>query len=126
MGNEFRAAPGAIGLSRGSWFSSRFGKCVPACLTNHQAYEGPRCGALAECYEPHAMAITYRQAGVDIDSGEALVDRIKPLALRTRIPEVVADIGGFAGLCSVPSDIDEPLLVSGTDGVGRPRQHDEP
>jgi phosphoribosylformylglycinamidine cyclo-ligase len=64
------------------------------------------------------MAITYRQAGVDIDSGEALVDRIKPLALRTRIPEVVADIGGFAGLCRVPGDVDEPLLVSGTDGVG--------
>ena len=87
-------------------------------MTNHQANEGLRCGALAECYEPHAMAITYRQAGVDIDSGEALVDRIKPLALRTRIPEVVADIGGFAGLCRVPSDVDEPLLVSGTDGVG--------
>lgn len=64
------------------------------------------------------MAITYRQAGVDIDSGEALVDRIKPLALKTRIPEVIADIGGFAGLCSVPGDVDEPLLVSGTDGVG--------
>ncbi len=64
------------------------------------------------------MAITYRQAGVDIDSGEALVDRIKPLAIKTRIPEVVADIGGFAGLCSVPGDVDEPLLVSGTDGVG--------
>jgi phosphoribosylformylglycinamidine cyclo-ligase len=64
------------------------------------------------------MAITYRQAGVDIDSGEALVDRIKPLAFRTRIPEVVSDIGGFAGLCSLPADIEEPLLVSGTDGVG--------
>jgi phosphoribosylformylglycinamidine cyclo-ligase len=64
------------------------------------------------------MAITYRQAGVDIDSGEALVDRIKPLAFKTRIPEVIADIGGFAGLCSVPGDVEEPLLVSGTDGVG--------
>jgi len=64
------------------------------------------------------MAITYRDAGVDIDLGESLVERIKPLAQRTRIPEVVSDIGGFAGLCSLPADIDDPLLVSGTDGVG--------
>jgi phosphoribosylformylglycinamidine cyclo-ligase len=64
------------------------------------------------------MAITYRQAGVDIDAGEALVERIKPLARSTRIPEVVADIGGFAGLCALPSDVTDPLLVSGTDGVG--------
>jgi phosphoribosylformylglycinamidine cyclo-ligase len=64
------------------------------------------------------MAITYRDAGVDIDSGDALVERIKPIAKRTRIPEVVSDIGGFAGLCSLPADIEDPLLVSGTDGVG--------
>jgi phosphoribosylformylglycinamidine cyclo-ligase len=64
------------------------------------------------------MAITYRQAGVDIDAGDELVERIKPLARATRIPEVFDDIGGFAGLCSLPSDIEEPLLVSGTDGVG--------
>ncbi len=64
------------------------------------------------------MAITYRDAGVDIDSGDELVERIKPIAKRTRIPEVVSDIGGFAGLCSLPADIEDPLLVSGTDGVG--------
>lgn len=64
------------------------------------------------------MAITYRQAGVDIDAGDELVERIKPFAAATRIAEVVADVGGFAGLCRVPSDIDEPVLVSGTDGVG--------
>jgi phosphoribosylformylglycinamidine cyclo-ligase len=64
------------------------------------------------------MAITYREAGVDIDAGDALVERIKPLALATRIPEVVDGVGGFAGLCSLPSGIDDPLLVSGTDGVG--------
>ncbi len=64
------------------------------------------------------MAITYREAGVDIDAGEALVERIKPLARSTRIAEVVADVGGFAGLCAVPGDIEDPLLVSGTDGVG--------
>jgi len=64
------------------------------------------------------MAITYREAGVDIDSGDDLIDRIKPIAKRTRTAEVVSDIGGFAGLCGLPSDIDDPLLVSGTDGVG--------
>ncbi|HEX2880682.1 MAG TPA: phosphoribosylformylglycinamidine cyclo-ligase, partial [Polyangiaceae bacterium] len=64
------------------------------------------------------MAITYREAGVDIDAGDALVERIKPLALATRIPEVVDGVGGFAGLCALPSGIDDPLLVSGTDGVG--------
>lgn len=64
------------------------------------------------------MAITYRQAGVDIDAGDALVERIARLAKPTRIPEVIADVGGFAGLCAVPSGLDEPVLVSGTDGVG--------
>src|SRR3954469_15439992 len=64
------------------------------------------------------MAITYRQAGVDIDAGDALVDRIVRLARPTRIPEVVADVGGFAGLCAVPQGLKDPILVSGTDGVG--------
>jgi phosphoribosylformylglycinamidine cyclo-ligase len=64
------------------------------------------------------MTVTYRDAGVDIDAGDSLVDRIKPLAMRTRIPELVDGIGGFAGLCSLPRDIEDPLLVSGTDGVG--------
>jgi phosphoribosylformylglycinamidine cyclo-ligase len=62
--------------------------------------------------------VTYAQAGVDIDAGDALVERIKPLARMTRIAEVMEDVGGFAGLCRVPTDIDEPVLVSGTDGVG--------
>src|SRR4051812_21970616 len=64
------------------------------------------------------MAITYRQAGVDIDAGDALVERIAKLAKPTRIPEVVADVGGFAGLCALPSGLVDPILVSGTDGVG--------
>ena len=64
------------------------------------------------------MPITYRDAGVDIDAGNALVSRIARLAKPTRIPEVVADIGGFAGLCAVPSGLVDPILVSGTDGVG--------
>ena len=64
------------------------------------------------------MAITYRQAGVDIDAGDALVDRIARLAAPTRIPEVIAGVGGFAGLCGLPAGLVEPVLVSGTDGVG--------
>ena len=64
------------------------------------------------------MGITYREAGVDIDAGDDLVERIKPFAKATRIAEVIGDVGGFAGLCSVPGDVDEPVLVSGTDGVG--------
>jgi len=64
------------------------------------------------------MPITYRDAGVDIDAGSSLVSRIARLAKPTRIPEVVTDIGGFAGLCAVPAGLSEPILVSGTDGVG--------
>jgi len=64
------------------------------------------------------MAVTYAESGVDIDRGDELVERIKPLAAATRIPEILEGIGGFAGLCRVPSDVEEPLLVSGTDGVG--------
>src|SRR5262249_21255259 len=62
--------------------------------------------------------ITYKEAGVDIDAGDELVERIKPLAAATRIAEVVSDVGGFAGLCRVPDGVDDPVLVSGTDGVG--------
>ncbi|HEY4014395.1 MAG TPA: phosphoribosylformylglycinamidine cyclo-ligase [Polyangiaceae bacterium] len=64
------------------------------------------------------MPLTYKQAGVDIDAGDALVERIKPLAAATRTAEVLAGVGGFAGLCAVPADVEEPVLVSGTDGVG--------
>jgi len=64
------------------------------------------------------MAITYRQAGVDNEEGDRLVDRIAPLARATRIAEVISDVGGFAGLCRVPAGLREPVLVAGTDGVG--------
>ncbi len=64
------------------------------------------------------MALSYRDAGVDIDEADRLVARIRPLAAATRTPLVVADVGGFAGLCALPSDVDEPLLVAATDGVG--------
>ena len=62
--------------------------------------------------------LSYRAAGVDIDAGDALVDRIKPLAARTRRPGVLGGIGGFGGLFQLPAGLREPVLVSGTDGVG--------
>ncbi|MDB4972340.1 MAG: Phosphoribosylformylglycinamidine cyclo-ligase [Myxococcaceae bacterium] len=62
--------------------------------------------------------LSYRDAGVDIDAGDELVRRIKPLAERTRIAEQLGGIGGFAGLCGIPAGLKEPVLVSGTDGVG--------
>jgi phosphoribosylformylglycinamidine cyclo-ligase len=65
------------------------------------------------------VGITYRQAGVDIEAGDALVERIKPLARRTQRPEVISGVGGFGGLFALPpGKYREPVLVSGTDGVG--------
>ena len=62
--------------------------------------------------------MTYRDAGVDIDAGDALVERIKPAAKRTLRPEVLGGIGGFGALFEVSKKFKEPVLVSGTDGVG--------
>ena len=63
--------------------------------------------------------LTYKDAGVDIDAGNELIDRIKPLVARTRRPEVLAGLGGFGGLFALPPDkYREAVLVSGTDGVG--------
>lgn len=63
--------------------------------------------------------LTYKKAGVDIDAGNALVERIKPLVAKTTRSEVLAGLGGFGGLFAVPPDrYEEPVLVSGTDGVG--------
>lgn len=63
-------------------------------------------------------ALTYRAAGVDIDAGNALVERIKPLVKRTFRPEVMGGLGGFGGLFNLGTRYAEPVLVSGTDGVG--------
>ncbi len=65
-----------------------------------------------------SKSLTYRDAGVDIDAGDALVENIKPFAKRTMRPEVLAGIGGFGALCGLPAKYKEPVLVSGTDGVG--------
>ena len=65
-----------------------------------------------------ARPLSYREAGVDIDAGDALVERIKPFAKRTLRPEVLAGIGGFGALVELPKRYREPVLVAGTDGVG--------
>src|ERR1700726_1744792 len=67
---------------------------------------------------PVDRGITYRDAGVDIDAGDELVERIKPVVRRTQRPEVLAGIGGFGALVEIPAGYKQPVLVSGTDGVG--------
>jgi phosphoribosylformylglycinamidine cyclo-ligase len=62
--------------------------------------------------------LSYRDAGVDIDAGDALVEKIKPFAKRTMRPEVLGGLGGFGALCEIPKKYRHPVLVSGTDGVG--------
>ncbi|HEY0975070.1 MAG TPA: phosphoribosylformylglycinamidine cyclo-ligase [Solimonas sp.] len=62
--------------------------------------------------------LTYRDAGVDIDAGDALVDDIKKIVKSTRRPEVLAGVGGFGALVGLPKKYKQPVLVSGTDGVG--------
>ncbi len=65
------------------------------------------------------MGTTYKDSGVDIDAGDALVERIRPLAARTLRPEVLSGVGGFGGLFALPPGRwKEPVLVAGTDGVG--------
>ncbi len=67
---------------------------------------------------PSPTPLSYKDAGVDIDAGDALVERIKPLAKKTMREGVLAGIGGFGALFEVPKRYKEPVLVSGTDGVG--------
>jgi phosphoribosylformylglycinamidine cyclo-ligase len=67
----------------------------------------------------HPESLDYKSAGVDIEAGNALVERIKPVAARTRIPGVLAGLGGFGSLFELPMDrYRRPVLVAGTDGVG--------
>ncbi|ASA55070.1 phosphoribosylformylglycinamidine cyclo-ligase [Vibrio gazogenes] len=63
-------------------------------------------------------SLSYKDAGVDIDAGNALVERIKGAVKKTRRPEVMGGIGGFGALCELPTKYKHPVLVSGTDGVG--------
>lgn len=68
--------------------------------------------------ENHAESLSYRDAGVDIDAGNALVEAIKTVTKRTTRPEVLSELGGFGALCELPSRYEHPVLVSATDGVG--------
>lgn len=68
--------------------------------------------------EHSLSALTYKDAGVDIDAGDALVENIKPFAKRTMRPEVLGGIGGFGALVEVSKKFKNPVMVSGTDGVG--------
>jgi phosphoribosylformylglycinamidine cyclo-ligase len=65
-----------------------------------------------------SQSLSYKDAGVDIDAGNALIEKIKGAAKRTRRPEVMAGLGGFGALFELPTGYKEPVLVSGTDGVG--------
>ncbi|OQX36074.1 MAG: phosphoribosylformylglycinamidine cyclo-ligase [Oceanospirillales bacterium LUC14_002_19_P2] len=65
-----------------------------------------------------SQSLSYKDAGVDIDAGNALVERIKHVAKRTHRPEVMGGLGGFGALCEIPAGYQQPVLVSGTDGVG--------
>src|SRR5690606_41698451 len=67
---------------------------------------------------PTRAPLTYRDAGVDIDAGNGLVERIKPLVRRSFRPEVMGGLGGFGALFNLSGKYREPVLVSGTDGVG--------
>ncbi len=68
--------------------------------------------------DSNSTSMSYRDAGVDIEAGDALVEQIKPFAKRTMRPEVLAGIGGFGSLFEMPKKFKNPVLVSGTDGVG--------
>jgi len=68
--------------------------------------------------ESSKPSLSYKDAGVNIDAGNALVERIKGISRRTRRPEVLGGLGGFGALCEIPAGYKQPVLVSGTDGVG--------
>src|SRR5712671_6547753 len=94
-------------------------------ITKAIASQDQSCGRASEAMSSRiydsSMAkpgLSYRDAGVDIDAGDALVEAIKPFAKRTLRPEVLAGIGGFGALCRIPEKYRQPVLVSGTDGVG--------
>ena len=67
---------------------------------------------------PAPRSLSYKDAGGDIDAGNALVERIKGVTRKTRRPEVISGLGGFGALCKLPAGYKSPVLVSGTDGVG--------
>src|ERR1700730_6541643 len=85
-------------------------------------YNTTRAPSVRRTIHANAMKVgsglTYRDAAVDTDAGDELVERIKPVVKRTQRPEVLAGIGGFGALVELPQGYKQPVLVSGTDGVG--------
>lgn len=71
-----------------------------------------------QTFQGQVEAMDYREAGVDVEAGRAFVDRIRRMVESTYRPEVIGPLGGFSGLFQIPSGYQEPILVSGTDGVG--------
>src|SRR5690606_23924088 len=69
-------------------------------------------------HTPAKPSISYKDAGADIDAGNALVERSKHVANRTAPPDAIGGLGGLAALCEMPAGYRQPVLVSGTDGVG--------
>lgn len=91
---------------------SRFG-------SRAQGAQSSKTITLAESeFTLNTTSLSYRDAGVDIDAGDALVENIKPFAKRTMRPEVLGGLGGFGALVEISKKYQEPVLVSGTDGVG--------
>lgn len=82
-------------------------------FTSHQS-----ANRRGDCTVTDKTSLSYKDAGVDIDAGNQLVDRIKGVVKQTRRPEVMGGLGGFGALCALPQKYREPILVSGTDGVG--------
>jgi phosphoribosylformylglycinamidine cyclo-ligase len=104
---------GAAGCARGG----RYNHASPATIVS--AVNSVRSTTMTDPLRPTVPPpMSYKDAGVDIDAGDALVDRIKPLARRTMREGVLAGIGGFGALFEVPKRYREPVLVTGTDGVG--------
>jgi phosphoribosylformylglycinamidine cyclo-ligase len=93
-------------------------KLAPRQVQYHTACTTRRGSTLRHQPMSEAPGITYRDAGVDIDAGDELVERIKPLVRRAQRPEVLGGIGGFGALVELPAGYRQPVLVSGTDGVG--------
>ena len=69
-------------------------------------------------YDKNITPLSYKDAGVDIDAGNILVERIKSVSKDTQRPEVLSSLGGFGALFNLPTGYREPVLASGTDGVG--------
>jgi hypothetical protein len=95
---------------------------IPAQFVPQRMNRGRRPAKSSMSHSPKhdaaSDALSYRDAGVDIDAGDSLVERIKPFAKRTLRPEVIAGIGGFGALIEIGKRFREPVLVAGTDGVG--------